>query len=75
LAHRASLDTAPFLSENFDVNIYANSVLSGRAYRPDDTPETGGTELRKNGSSSRIIDGDKGDVSLELARLNYGIVS
>jgi hypothetical protein len=57
-----NIDTTAFLSARFDVNVYANAILSGREYRPDEISED-------------KTPGSKGDVSLELARLNYGIVS
>ncbi|WWC86312.1 uncharacterized protein L201_001185 [Kwoniella dendrophila CBS 6074] len=59
------LDHKPFLSDSFDVHAYANAILQGKLYRPDDKVEEGskGSEKEK---------GD-GDVGAELARLNYGI--
>ncbi|KAL1410659.1 hypothetical protein Q8F55_004678 [Vanrija albida] len=56
------IDHKPFLSDRFDVHDYANAVLQGRAYRPDD--EAGGAAGRRE---------EKGDLSVEVARLNYGI--
>ncbi|WVR05941.1 hypothetical protein IAU60_002967 [Kwoniella sp. DSM 27419] len=58
------LDHKPFLSDSFDVHAYANAILQGKPYRPDD-----------GGQSSKGTGKDKGDgdVGAELARLNYGI--
>jgi hypothetical protein len=63
-------DHQPFLSDRFDVHAYANSVLSGRSYRPDDEFEEGSSE-RKRGL---VDEKDRGEVGIELAKLNYGIV-
>lgn len=69
------IDQAPFLSDRFDVNAYANAVLAGKAYRPDDLPE----ETQAGPSGSKAVNGDavagKGDIGMELAKLNHGIVS
>jgi hypothetical protein len=64
------LDTAAFLSERFDVQDYAEAVLQGRPYRPDDEPV-------QDKGKARATDGqgNRGDVGVELARLNQGIVS
>ncbi|KAK8865981.1 hypothetical protein IAR55_001131 [Kwoniella newhampshirensis] len=61
----AFLDHKPFLSDSFDVHAYANAILQGRAYRPDE-PES------EEGKRGEIDKGDR-DVGSELARLNYGI--
>ena len=66
-------DHKPFLSDNFDVNSYANSVLSGRAYDPEAS-----TSSEPNSTAPKVMKGsevEKGDVGVELARLSYGIVS
>lgn len=65
------IDPAPFLSDRFDVNAYANAVLSGQAYRPDDVEEgvPGPSSTRAKARPE-----EKGDVGLELAKLNHGIV-
>ena len=74
-------DHKPFLSEHFDVNAYANAVLSGRRYDPDaehsEAAQLADGSAAKNVStkSAKTKEGEKGDVGLELARLNYGIVS
>lgn len=62
-------DTTAFLSDKFDVQDYAEAVLQGRAYRPDE-------EAPLDKGKGRVIDGqgDRGDVGVELARLNQGIV-
>ncbi|ORX36009.1 Golgi transport complex subunit 5-domain-containing protein [Kockovaella imperatae] len=54
------IDEGPFLSDNFDVNAYANAVLAGQNYDPDKPQPTKKSD-------------EKGDVGLELAKLNYGI--
>nr|KIR87103.1 hypothetical protein I308_02795 [Cryptococcus tetragattii IND107] len=58
------LDHKPFLSDSFDVHSYANAILQGRQYTPDQPQQNNAKE-----------DNDKADpdVSAELARLNYGI--
>ncbi|WWD17827.1 hypothetical protein CI109_102270 [Kwoniella shandongensis] len=61
----AFLDHKPFLSDAFDVHAYANAILQGKVYRPDE-PEI---EEGKTGEKDK---GDR-DVGSELARLNYGI--
>ncbi|WWC58668.1 uncharacterized protein I303_101212 [Kwoniella dejecticola CBS 10117] len=58
------LDHKPFLSDSFDVHAYANAVLQGRVYRPDEKAEEGVKADKEKGD---------GDVGAELARLNYGI--
>ncbi|WWC66324.1 uncharacterized protein I206_100225 [Kwoniella pini CBS 10737] len=58
------LDHKPFLSDSFDVHTYANAVLQGKVYRPDDKVEEGSKGNKEKGD---------GDVGAELARLNYGI--
>ena len=65
-------DTTAFLSNKFEVQDYAKAVLQGRAYRPDDEDESG-----KGNGVARATDGqgERGDVSVELAKLNQGIVS
>lgn len=65
------IDHRPFLSDRFDVNAYANAVLSGKTYRPDDEGDEGGSKPERNGVAE---DKGRGDVSVELAMLNYGIV-
>lgn len=66
-----SLDHKPFLSERFDVHAYANAVLSGKSYRPDEDDEAGTSERGR-----RIAeDKERVDVGSELAKLNHGIVS
>jgi hypothetical protein len=69
------IDHAPFLSDRFDVNAYANAVLAGRSYRPDDLPDT--EDMDANGSKAVRADaaGAQGDIGMELAKLNHGIVS
>ncbi|KAK4685489.1 conserved oligomeric Golgi complex subunit 5, partial [Tremellales sp. Uapishka_1] len=54
----------PFLSDKFDVNDYANAVLQGRTYRPDEDGES--SRERESGDG-------RGDMGVEVARLNYGI--
>jgi hypothetical protein len=61
--HPLIADQKPFLSDRFDVHEYANAVLAGRAYRPDEP----------NGDAKEQTT-ERGDVSTELAKLNYGIV-
>lgn len=65
-------DTTAFLSNKFEVQDYAKAVLQGRPYRPDDEDESG-----KGKGAARASDGqgERGDVSVELAKLNQGIVS
>jgi hypothetical protein len=62
-------DTTAFLSDKFEVQEYAEAVLQGRIYRPDD-------EAPLDKGKGRVTDGqgDRGDVGVELARLNQGIV-
>lgn len=64
-------DTTAFLSDKFEVQDYAKAVLQGRAYRPDDVEESG-----KGKGATRATDGqgERGDVGVELAKLNQGIV-
>ena len=52
------------------MHAYVNAILSGKTYRPDEGVEDG--ELDR-GSTTR--EKDRGDVGVELAKLNYGIVS
>lgn len=66
------IDHKPFLSDNFDVNAYANSVLSGRVYDPE---ASSSSEPNVGGKSTKGREVEKGDVGVELARLSYGIVS
>lgn len=65
-----SSDSTAFLSDKFDVQDYAEAVLQGRPYRPDE-------QVTRNKGKSKATDsqGDRGDVGVELARLNQGIVS
>jgi hypothetical protein len=67
--HRSCADSTAFLSDKFDVQDYAEAVLQGRTYRPDD-------EVALDKGKARATDGqgDRGDVGVELARLNQGIV-
>lgn len=68
-------DTKPFLSDRFDVHDYANAVLQGKAYDPDaGRPRSGSTAKEGDAGPSRRQE-EKGDLGLEVARLNYGIVS
>jgi hypothetical protein len=68
------IDQAPFLSDKFDVHAYANAVLAGQAYRPDDEPvQNGEGSAVKAGTASS--GSGKGDIGMELAKLNHGIVS
>lgn len=72
-------DHQPFLSNRFDVHDYANAVLQGRAYRPDED-ESAAAALAAGGavagpSKTGGTAGEKGDLGVEVARLNYGIVS
>lgn len=62
-------DQAAFLSDNFDVNGYAKAVLAGQTYRPDDPNEAEGASQQKDAHAGR------GDIGVELAKLNQGIVS
>ena len=65
-------DHRPFLSPHFDVNAYANAVLSGLPYEPDEQVEENG---KGKGKSVVVMGGEmKGDVGVELAKLNFGIV-
>lgn len=66
------VDQKPFLSDKFDVNSYANAVLSGKIYDPESPSFAEGSGSNTANSKSR--DTEKGDVGVELARLNYGIV-
>ncbi len=68
-------DTKQFLSDRFDVHDYANAVLQGKAYDPDaGRPRSGSTAKEGDAGPSRRQE-EKGDLGLEVARLNYGIVS
>ena len=64
-------DTKPFLSDQFDVNAYANAILAGRIYDPEAPASAEGSGT---GKSAKGREAEKGDTSAELARLNYGIV-
>jgi hypothetical protein len=59
------------LSDKFDVNTYANAILAGKIYDPESPTFAEGSGSYKNGKAR---DTEKGDVGVELARLNYGIV-
>ncbi|EIW72791.1 hypothetical protein TREMEDRAFT_25851, partial [Tremella mesenterica DSM 1558] len=61
-------DQTPFLSDRFDVNDYANAVLSGNVYRPDDPQAGSSTDRSRSEDKSGIA-----DAGVELARLSYGI--
>ncbi|CAD6576183.1 MAG: hypothetical protein TREMPRED_001604 [Tremellales sp. Tagirdzhanova-0007] len=63
-----SVDHKPFLSDRFDVHAYVHAILSGKTYRPDDGDEDG--ELERGRPTEEK---ERGDVSVELAKLNYGI--
>ncbi|OCF41801.1 hypothetical protein I317_04407 [Kwoniella heveanensis CBS 569] len=66
LSGEAFLDHKPFLSDSFDVHAYANAILQGQTYRPDEKTEEGkGNNREKSGGDA--------DVGAELARLNFGI--
>lgn len=87
-------DHKPFLSDKFDVHAYANAVLAGQVYRPDDKAASEPKSLKDNAASgsgsskqtsveeSSVVPASSsggttsggGDVSVELAKLNYGIV-
>ncbi|KAL7424738.1 hypothetical protein Q5752_000422 [Cryptotrichosporon argae] len=77
------IDHKPFLSARFDVHEYANAVIQGRQYQPDaDEPGSSSTALNSSardvaaasGSTGRRQErGEKGDLGLEVAKLNYGI--
>ncbi|WVQ85258.1 hypothetical protein IAT38_007423 [Cryptococcus sp. DSM 104549] len=58
------LDPKPFLSDSFDVHAYANAIIQGKTYRPDEPEDEQGKGDKDKGD---------GDVESELARLNYGI--
>lgn len=70
-----------FLSDEFDPNEYAHSILNGTPYNPSSKKQTDGHEeggKSKDGASerSRIGGGgglESGDVSAALAKLNFGI--
>ncbi|RXK42491.1 hypothetical protein M231_00045 [Tremella mesenterica] len=62
------IDQTPFLSDRFDVNDYANAVLSGNVYRPDDPQAGSSTDRSRSEDKSGIA-----DAGVELARLSYGI--
>lgn len=52
---------------------YANAVLQGKAYRPDDVVEDEKGDKRPRGLGEDKGEG-KGDMGAEVARLNFGIV-
>lgn len=54
------------------MNSYANAVLSGKIYDPESPSFAEGS---KSGIGNKNRDTEKGDVGVELARLNYGIAS
>jgi hypothetical protein len=65
-------DPKPFLSDHFDVNAYANAVLSGKIYDPEAPSQAEGS----GSGTVKIVKGreaERGDVGVELAKLNYGI--
>ena len=62
--HGMRVDQESFLSDRFDVNAYANAVLAGKVYKPDE----------EDAGISQASTGEKGDVGVELAKLNLGIV-
>ncbi|GMK58813.1 hypothetical protein CspeluHIS016_0602550 [Cutaneotrichosporon spelunceum] len=67
------IDSKAFLSDRFDVHDYANAVLQGKAYNPDaGIPRSGVTAKEGDPGPSRRQE-EKGDLGLEVARLNYGI--
>ena len=79
-------DYTPFVSPKFDVNAYANAILAGESYDPEESKAVVGQEngLRNSGQAKgkgreTTMDGVgmavKGDIGVALARLNYGIVS
>lgn len=87
-----STDYAPFASSKFNPTLYANAILAGERYDPEEPPpadakngrnedETGtsknaGMGTAGNGSAQGTASlSVKGDVSVALAKLNYGIVS
>jgi uncharacterized membrane protein YdfJ with MMPL/SSD domain len=55
------------------VHGYANAVLAGRAYRPDDESESDPKSGPKGVRGTADDKGERGDVGVELAKLNYGI--
>lgn len=65
-------ETKPFLSDRFDVHDYANAVLRGATYDPDAT--LAGDTRRESSAREPERREEKGDLALEVARLNYGIV-
>lgn len=81
------IDQSQFLSDKFDVHAYANAVLAGQIYRPDEEFEQNGTAIASGSGSSTTVGlgpggkgvngdvGGKGDIGSELAKLNHGIVS
>ena len=75
------IDEEAFLSDKFDVSAYANAVLAGKPYQPDKEDEVA-TITGKDKGKGESVDaavgggtGEKGDLGVELAKLNYGIVS
>lgn len=64
-------ETKPFLSDRFDVHDYANAVLRGATYDPDAKLATDG---HRDSTANDDRREQKGDLSTEVARLNYGIV-
>lgn len=87
-------DYAPFASSRFNPTLYANAILAGERYDPEETSEdseggisNGAAKNKEDGLSMNNGYGGagngsgtaslsvKGDVSVALAKLNYGIVS
>ena len=91
-----SIDYAPFASSKFNPTLYANAILAGERYDPEEIA-TEEPETSRNKDESTLVDDArdqrkgrggmgngpagtaslsvKGDVSVALAKLNYGIVS
>ncbi len=83
---RQRLDYTPFVSPKFDVNAYANAILAGETYDPEEIKIAVGLQNDRRSSvqakgkaRETAMDGlgmaVKGDIGVALARLNYGIVS
>ncbi|BEJ14338.1 hypothetical protein CspHIS471_0401050 [Cutaneotrichosporon sp. HIS471] len=67
------IDTKAFLSDRFDVHDYANAVLQGKAYDPDAGILRSGSTAKEGDAGQSRRQEEKGDLGLEVARLNYGI--
>lgn len=63
---------APFASQSFDANDYANAILAGEPYSPPSTEGRGASNQIKP-STSLLMDQGREDVSVAISKLTLNV--